>query len=131
MGVLIYLPHDAKKPTPTFLGLNFSGNHAVHPDPQITLSRRWMRPDPRRGVVNNRATEKSRGSAASRWPVEKILARGYGLATVYCGDLDPDYHDEFQNGVHPRRSDAIPDIGNLAMVSSHSLLGSGCRRMTA
>jgi len=94
MSVLIYLPNEAKKPVPLFVGLNFRGNHSIHPDPKITLATGWMR-------GGKPATEESRGSAAGRWPVEKILGRGYGLATIYCGDIDPDFHDEFQNGVHP------------------------------
>jgi hypothetical protein len=101
MDILLYLPKNAKGRVPVFLGLNFNGNHAVQNDPGVRLSTAWMRDSRDGSVVNNRATEKSRGSEASRWPVDKILARGYGVATVYYGDIDPDFDDGFQNGVHP------------------------------
>ncbi|NLF00382.1 MAG: acetylxylan esterase [Anaerolineales bacterium] len=101
MELLIYLPNDRPRPAPVFLGLNFAGNHAVDPDPAILLSTRWMRDRPDGGVVNHRATEASRGADARSWPIERILARGYGLATIYYGDLNPDFDNGFQNGVHP------------------------------
>jgi len=99
MDILLYLPAAVTGPTPIFVALNFQGNHSIHADKGIRLSTRWMRPKGK-GVVNNRATEASRAAAASRWVVEKILARGYALATIYYGDVDPDYHDGFKNGVH-------------------------------
>jgi hypothetical protein len=101
MDLLLYLPADAKKPVPVFLVPNFNGNHAVHADPGITLSKQWMRSNPKGGVVDNKATEKSRGSEASRFAIEDALARGYGVVTFYYGDLDPDFDDGFKNGVHP------------------------------
>ncbi len=101
MDVLIYLPKEAKRPTPVLLMLNFWGNHSINADPKIRLTTSWTRTDARRGFPGHRATDKTRGVAAARWPVELILSRGYGLATIYCGDIDPDYHDGFQNGVHP------------------------------
>lgn len=102
MTVLLYLPAKANGPVPLFLGLNFYGNHSIHADPGITLSDRWMMAEEEYGIVDHRATAASRGVRAYRWPVEQILARGYGLATIYCGDLDPDKNDpvDFQDGVH-------------------------------
>lgn len=115
INLLIYLPNSEKEPVAAFLGLNFNGNHSIHPDPGIMLSDQWMRASKEEGmVVDNRATEASRGSSASRWPVEKILARGYTLVTAYYGDIDPDFDDGFQNGVHPlfyegTQSEPAPD----------------------
>jgi hypothetical protein len=98
--LLLVLPANATS-VPVFLGLNFNGNHSVHPDPSIPLNPNWMRPGADKGVLDNRATEKSRGVEASRWPLERIIARGYGVATCYYGDIDPDFDDGFANGVHP------------------------------
>jgi hypothetical protein len=99
MDILIYVPNSAKKPTAAFLGLNFGGNQAVHSDSGITLSRQWMRESKEAGVVNNRATEASRGKEASRWQVEKILQRGHALATIYYGDIEPDFAEGWKLGV--------------------------------
>lgn len=100
MTLLLYLPASAKKPVPVFLGLNFFGNHTIHADAKIEIPDTWVPNSDRFCIIGNRADEVSRGVRAHRWPVERLLARGYGLATVYCGEIDPDFDDNFQNGVH-------------------------------
>ena len=101
MDILIYIPNFKAKPLGNFIALNFYGNHSIHKDPNITLSNRWMPTKIAFGIVKHRATEASRGVRSSKWPVELIIDRGYALSTVYCGDIDPDYDDGFQNGIHP------------------------------
>jgi len=126
MDLLMYLPAGGR-PAPVFLILNFQGNHAVHPDPGIRLSDRWMRANAP-GVVDHKATEASRGAARSRFPLEQIVSRGYGLATMYYGDVDPDFDDGFQNGVHgvfdpdgPRPPDAWGSIAAWAWGLSRAM----------
>ncbi|MGB1924939.1 MAG: alpha/beta hydrolase family protein [Rubripirellula sp.] len=110
MRLLIYTPKNATN-SPAFLSLNFQGNHSVDPDPTISLNTNWMRN--RSGVTqNNRSDEKSRGIASSRWPVEMIIDQGFALVTIYYGDIDPDFDDQFSNGVHAalsKEASEIPD----------------------
>lgn len=100
MTVLIYRPAKARKAVPAFLTLNFRGNHTIHEDRAIRLPHSWVRGRTPGETENNRATEKGRGAAQNRWAVETILKRGYALATIYYGDIDPDYDDNWENGVH-------------------------------
>lgn len=101
MDILVYLPKERHQPAPIFVGLNRYGNHTIHADPGIALTSQWVPAPEGLGLLDHRATEAARGSSAGRWPLERILERGYALATIYCGDLDPDFDDGFQSGVRP------------------------------
>ena len=96
LDLLLYLPNERTGPVPVFMGLNFSGNHAIHPDPAIPLAR-----------FAGFRRERQRGSQARRWAVDHIIDRGYGLATMHCADIDPDFDDGFENGVHAL--DPVPE----------------------
>jgi (4-O-methyl)-D-glucuronate---lignin esterase len=99
--LLVFLPKNAVKPVPVFIGLNFRGNHAIHPDPSIKISPVRIADMKRQAKGKKIDIEATRGIAASRWAVDMIIECGYGVATIYCGDLDPDYNDGFHDGVHP------------------------------
>jgi hypothetical protein len=100
MNMLIFLPKKAKKPVPVFLGMNFYGNHTIHSDANITITQSYVKNNTEFSITNNKATELSRGVRSHRWPIEIILERGYGVISIYYGDIDPDFDDDFQNGIH-------------------------------
>ena len=100
MELLIFIPAHATKPVPLFVGMNFYGNQSILPDPGIPVTKSYVLNNPEYHIFNHTATEESRGADSSSWPVERILERGYGLATFCYDDLDPDFDDGFKNGIH-------------------------------
>ena len=94
MHMLIYVPAKSKAKVPAFLGLNFDGNHTVHADPGIRLAEVWPR-----NKIRVTADEKTRGSDASSWQVEKIINEGFALITIYRGDIEPDFPGSFPHSV--------------------------------
>ena len=96
--ILIYLPKDKLKTT-LFLGYNFYGNHTITNDSEVIVTDAWSMNNDQFGITDNIPTEKSRGVRARRWAIEKILDAGYGLATIYYGEVDPD-KDDFSDGLH-------------------------------
>lgn len=95
MDLLIYLPNTAPRPVPIFLLLNFNGNHAVCKDPMIRIKPTWDR-KARKLII---PSEESRGSDAKAFPINRILSRGYGIATAHYCDIAPDFPDSFKYGV--------------------------------
>ena len=100
VDLVLFLPNSEVKSKGCFLGLNFQANHTVASDPAIRLPKSWVANDPKIGVTANQATEVARGGQSDRWPIAEINARGYSVATAYYGDLEPDFDDQFANGVH-------------------------------
>lgn len=97
-NVLLYLPKNLEK-APVFIGYNFYGNHTVSSDPQIIISDAWSRNNESYGVANNQLDEQSRGTSANSWAIEKMIDAGFGLATIYYGEVDPDKND-MTDGIH-------------------------------
>jgi hypothetical protein len=104
MQLLVFQPNHAPAPCPVFLGLNFYGNHTVHADPRIALPSSWVPNDGKYGIKDHRPVAAMRGSSAEQWQVERVVARGYAVATVYCGDLCPDYPEGLAQGLAARFS---------------------------
>jgi hypothetical protein len=97
--LLLVVPNDRKGPAPVFVGLNFSGNHALVDDPAVAVPTCWMYPG-HPGVKDNKATEAGRGKEKDVWALEQSVDRGYAVATFYNGDIDPDQKDK-REGVRP------------------------------
>lgn len=95
MDMILYLPANASKPVPVFIGLNFRGNHSIHADTTIMLSEKHpelLKNTGRQGGV-------IRAEQAERWPIDTLIAHGFGLASAYYGDLELDYPDGWKTGI--------------------------------
>jgi hypothetical protein len=99
INLMLYVPNKARKAVPVFLGLSFYGNASIEDDPSIPLPKGWMRRHSTAAVVDHRATESLRGISSHRWPLALVLEHGYGIATFYYGDVEPDHIEGWRDGI--------------------------------
>jgi len=99
INILLYLPKQIQNP-PIFVGYNFLGNHTIIKDSSVFLTKSWVPNNPDLSTKNNQASAESRGKRAHRWPIQDIITAGFGIATIYYGEIDPDKND-FSDGIHP------------------------------
>ncbi len=109
VSLLLVVPNGRQGPAPVFIGLNFVGNHTTLDDPAIPLTEAWVN-NSWSGGSTSRAEDDQRGirgesGSRPRWYFEKAVDRGYAVATMYAGELSPDYSGggggrAFTEGIH-------------------------------
>jgi len=107
IDLLIYLPAAAHEPVPMLLSINFGVVQNAVDDPGIKPETAW---DPK---TNTRTTPPA-PRAIGHIDAEALLDAGFGVATFYYGDVDPDYPEGFSNGIRARyqkagQTDRAPD----------------------
>ena len=106
MDLLIYLPAAARKPVPLLLNLSFAANSSTVEDPGIRPGEVWGR--------DKKRVPAAQGRSFGRFNVAQLLAQGIGVATVYYGDIDPDFEGGIPYGVRalylePGQKQPAPD----------------------
>jgi hypothetical protein len=104
--LLIYLPPGTKKPVPLLLNVSFSANSNTVEDPGVTEGQIWNREKQR--------VPASSGRRFGRLNVLPTLERGFGIATIYYGDIDPDFDGGLPHGIRslylkPGQTEPAPD----------------------
>jgi hypothetical protein len=107
IDLLIYLPAAATKPVPMLFSINFGAVQNAVDDPGIKSEKTW---DPK---TNTRVTPPA-ARGFGHIDAEDLLNAGFGVATFYYGDVDPDYPGGFANGIRarylqPGQADRAPD----------------------
>lgn len=96
--LLIATPNKIEGKIPSFVAVNFCGNHAAIKHPQVAIPEQWIY-ESCTGDKSNKAAEGDRGRQTDVWCIEQVVDRGYGLAIFYGGDLDTDNND-MSDGVY-------------------------------
>ena len=83
MDLLVNVPDNAPGPVPLLLNLSFSANSTTVDDPGVKVGEVWGR--------DKKKAPAPQGMTFGRVNVTRLLDAGFGFATVYYGDIDPDF----------------------------------------
>ena len=106
MDLLIYLPANAKKPSPLLFTISFVANNQMINDPGVKMGEIWTR--------DGKKMKADQPSRFGQIDIHSIINAGFGFATVYYGDIEPDFKQGIKYGIRsaylkPGETDVKPD----------------------
>lgn len=108
--VLLYLPQKATtKPVPVLLQISFSANSTLVDDPGVKPGETWDRD-------HKRVPAAKRPSGTPAWDVLPWIEKGIAVATIYYGDIEPDFDGGRKIGVRG----LYPDDANWGGIAGWS-----------
>jgi hypothetical protein len=91
MDIVIYIPVNATKPSPLILQVAFSANSNVINDAGIKQGEIWTK--------EGKKIPAKEGFYPNKLNIEPFLQQGFAVATVYYGDIEPDFIDGLKYGI--------------------------------
>lgn len=91
MNLLIYLPANAIKKSPLLLNVSFSAYNQIIDDRGLAVGEIWTR--------DGKKIKADQPTQFPKMDVEQFLNAGFGFATVYYGDIEPDFKDGIKHGI--------------------------------
>ncbi|MEI7423113.1 MAG: hypothetical protein WCK18_13505 [Prolixibacteraceae bacterium] len=89
--LLVYLPAKAQGPVPLLLNISFTPNCLTIDDPGIKQGMLWNR--------EGKRVPASEGRKMGGLNVGKFISNGFGVATIYYGDIEPDFAKGIKYGI--------------------------------
>lgn len=90
MNLLIYLPTAVQKPVPLLLNISFSACNQMIDDPGVLVGDIWR---------DGKKIKADQPGRFSKMNIEQFMDAGIGFATVYYGDIEPDFIDGIKYGI--------------------------------
>jgi hypothetical protein len=90
LKLALFIPNHRKQPAPVFVALNKCGNHALTDFVGVSIpDQKWLH-------ARCKKEDWERGSKTHIWALENTIKRGYALATVAVGDIEPDQENSLE-----------------------------------
>jgi hypothetical protein len=116
MDILIYLPAKTTKPVPLVLLLSFSPNSSLAVDDAgIKKGFQWDK--------NGKKTPAGKATLGrlGKEDIERFTANGYAIATIYYGDIEPDFKLGYKYGIrgyYLKPGQAVPADNEWGAISA-------------
>ncbi len=114
MDLLIYLPAGATQKVPLLLNISFAANNQITTDSVgVKVGYTWTK--------EGKKIKADGPSRFSRLNIEQFIDAGFGFATVYYGDIEPDFKNGIQYGIrgkYLKPGQAVPAANEWGAISA-------------